>query len=394
MVEAQTAIGFTSMSTPSAQVNKPFLHHHQQQYFTYFSTRRHLSFSRTAISVSQKSSRIPTKPFKLSSSLVSYSSSCFVNEVANGNVEENVEKVGSASTSRAEKRRRNRVFLLDVNPLCYDGNVPSLHSFARWISLFFSEVSLSDPVIAVLDGEKGNEYRRKLLPSYKANRRKFNYQNSVFERTRGGGRASGGSHELVTDVLHNCNVPVVKIEAHEADDVVASLVGQVLSRGYHVVIASPDKDFKQLISENVQIVMPMPEFNRWSYYTLKHYIAQYSCDPQSDLSLRCILGDDVDGVPGIQHFVPGFGRRTALKLLKRHGSLENLLNAASVRTVGKQYVQDALKKYADHLRRNYEILSLKRDIDLHIDEQWLSERDSHNDSFVLSHFINFLREKL
>lgn len=72
------------------------------------------------------------------------------------------------------------------------------------------------------------------------------------------------------------------------------------------------------------------------------------------------MGDVVDGVPGIQHFVPGFGRKTALKLLKRHGSLENLLNAASVRTVGKQYVQDALTKYADHLRRNYEILSLKR----------------------------------
>lgn len=78
---------------------------------------------------------------------------------------------------------------------------------------------------------------------------------------------------------------VVKIEAHEADDVVATLVGQVLERGYRVVIASPDKDFKQLISEDVQIVMPMPELDRWSFYTLKHYLAQYNCDPRSDLSL-------------------------------------------------------------------------------------------------------------
>ncbi|RVW49015.1 hypothetical protein CK203_080955 [Vitis vinifera] len=79
---------------------------------------------------------------------------------------------------------------------------------------------------------------------------------------------------------------VLKIEGCEADDVVATLVGQVLQRGYRVVIASPDKDFKQLISEEVQIVMPMPEFGRWSFYTLKHYIAQYNCDPCSDLSLR------------------------------------------------------------------------------------------------------------
>lgn len=65
----------------------------------------------------------------------------------------------------------------------------------------------------------------------------------------------------------------------------ATLVGQVLERGYRVVIASPDKDFKQLISEDVQIVLPITELNRWSFYTLKHYIAQYNCDPRSDLSL-------------------------------------------------------------------------------------------------------------
>lgn len=73
-----------------------------------------------------------------------------------------------------------------------------------------------------------------------------------------------------------------------------------------------------------------------------------------------MIGDEVDGVPGIQHVAPGFGRKTAIKLLKKHGSLENLLNAAAVRTVGRQYAQEALMKYADFLRRNYEVLALKR----------------------------------
>lgn len=75
------------------------------------------------------------------------------------------------------------------------------------------------------------------------------------------------------------------MEGQEADDVVATLAGQILQRGYRVVIASPDKDFKQLISEDVQIVLPVIELNRWSFYTMKHYIAQYNCDPCSDLSL-------------------------------------------------------------------------------------------------------------
>lgn len=77
----------------------------------------------------------------------------------------------------------------------------------------------------------------------------------------------------------------MQIEGHEADDVVATLVEQVVQRGYRVVIASPDKDFKQLISEDVQMVMPLPELGRWSFYTCNHYIAQYNCNPHSDLSL-------------------------------------------------------------------------------------------------------------
>lgn len=72
------------------------------------------------------------------------------------------------------------------------------------------------------------------------------------------------------------------------------------------------------------------------------------------------MGDDVDGVPGIQKLAPGFGRKTALKLLKKHGSLENLLNAAATRTVAKSYAQDALTRHADYLRKNYEVLSLRR----------------------------------
>ncbi|KAL3503953.1 hypothetical protein ACH5RR_033794 [Cinchona calisaya] len=371
------------------QSNRPYHHHDILVLHSFFSPTHYRFVSGTSKSFPAAKPRTKPKPLKLSRSpLLSPSSS---DKPPLKISDQNAEVVATTSNSDKimMKKKKKRVFFLDVNPLCYKGSTPNLHSFAHWISLFFSQVSLSDPVIAVLDGERGNEYRRQLLPSYKANRRKFSRQFSALERFP---RSTvGRSHKLVLDVLHNCNVPVVKIVTHEADDVVATLVEQVVSRGYQAVIASPDKDFKQLISQDVQIVVPMPDLNRWSFYNLNHYIAQYMCDPQSDLSLRCFLGDEVDGVPGIQHYVPGFGRKTALKLLKKHGSLENLLNAAAVRTVGRQYAQDALTKYADHLRRNYKVLSLKRDIDVHIEEQWLSERDSCNDSVVLSNFINLLR---
>ncbi|KAJ7973946.1 5'-3' exonuclease [Quillaja saponaria] len=292
--------------------------------------------------------------------------------------------------SHEKTSSKKRVFFLDVNPLCYAGNTPSLHSFGQWVSLLFSQVSRSDPVIAVIDGEKGSEIRRQLLPSYKAHRWKILNQSSHTQRFSRG--HVGRSQQAITHILSKCNVPVIKVDGLEADDVIATLAGQVLQRGIRVVIASPDKDFKQLISEDVQIVMPLPELGRWSFYTLKHYKAQYDCNPQSDLSLRCIIGDEVDGVPGIQHVAPEFGRKTALKLIKKHGSLENLLNAAAVRTVGRPYAQDALTKHADYLRRNYKVLALKSDVSIQLQDEWLVERDTCNDTTALSNFFKLLEE--
>nr|CAB3478987.1 unnamed protein product [Digitaria exilis] len=192
-----------------------------------------------------------------------------------------------------------RVFFLDVNPLCFRGSQRSLSAFARWLALFFAHVSLRDPVVAVLDGDGGNDYRRRLLPSYKAH------------RARGAGT---GADSRVVDVLRECNVPVGE--------------------------------------------------TTW-----------------------CFMGDEADGVPGIQHLVPGFGRKTAVKLLQKHGSLENLLKIAAIGTVGKDYAQDALTKHADYLRKNYEVLSLKRDVNVQLDDSWLSTRNTCNDTSVLADFI-------
>lgn len=296
--------------------------------------------------------------------------------------------------STAFVNERRRVFLLDVYPLCYNGNQPRPSAFIEWIRMLFSRVTNKDPIIAVMDGERGNEYRRRLLPTYKANRNRFVPLTS----------ASRWSSSKTKDVdlrealpfieafLWECNVPVVKIEDAEADDVVATLADQVLKRGLKTVIASPDKDFKQLISENVQLVMPMPEFGRWSFYSLKHYIAQYGSDPSADLSLRCMVGDESDCVPSLKQVAPGFGRKTAVKLLKKHGSLENLLNAAAVRTVGKPYAQDALTKYGDFLRRNLQVLSLRRDVAVNLEEGWCCARETRQDIVALSKLEGKLKE--
>lgn len=75
------------------------------------------------------------------------------------------------------------------------------------------------------------------------------------------------------------------------------------------------------------------------------------------------MGDSSDNVPGLPDLAPGFGRKTALKLMKKHGSLESLLVAAKTRTVGRPYIQDALTQHADVLYRNLQVLKLRRYLD-------------------------------
>lgn len=104
----------------------------------------------TSVSVPTKPSTKP-KHLKLNSTLLSSSSSSGKNahKICGENDKLTSETSNSASPKKMKKRKK-RVFFLDVYPLCYKGRIPCLYSFAHWVSLFFSEVSLSDPVIAVI----------------------------------------------------------------------------------------------------------------------------------------------------------------------------------------------------------------------------------------------------
>ncbi|CAM6090112.1 unnamed protein product [Calypogeia fissa] len=272
------------------------------------------------------------------------------------------------------------LYLVDVHPLCYEGKKPRPAAILNWIELLFEQVSVTEPVIAVMDGERGNDYRRGLLPSYKGKRNKYRPLSGIRGPYIKGDRMDlRDAFPHIKSFLTECNVPVIKVDDAEADDVIATLMQQAVNKGMKAVIASPDMDYRQLLSRSVKMVLPLPEFGRWSFYTLQQYVAEHDCDPSIDLGLRCMLGDKSDNVPGLQEWSTGFGRKTALKLMKKHGSLENLLVASQTRTVGKPYIQDALAQYRDALYRNLQVLSLRRDLDITLEDEWLRRRDRSNE---------------
>lgn len=281
-----------------------------------------------------------------------------------------------------EKRTRKPVYFVDIHALCYEGSKVRPSAAMEWMKLLFAQVTQDNPVIAVMDGERGNEYRRALMPSYKSKRNRYR---PLSPRTQNPSGPQGDLREalpLIHGFLSLCHVPVVKLEMAEADDVVATLVQQAVNRGFRAVVASPDMDFRKLLSPDVCMLLPLPEFGRWSFYTLEHYVAQNQISPELELGLRCLLGDSSDSIPGLPELATGFGRKTALKLIKKHGSLEELLNAVAKRTVGKPYVQEALTLHAPTLWRNLQVLSLRRDLEIILKDEWCQPRKSCNDTLA------------
>lgn len=298
---------------------------------------------------------------------------------------------GSALNTQSLGKSRKRLYLVDIHPLCYDGNRVETRKILEWMNLLFSEVTQEDPIIAVMDGERGNEYRRALLPSYKAKRNWF--------RPLAGNSSTSPAKDfrkalpLIKGFFTLCQIPVVKQEFAEADDIIATLARQARELSFQVVIASPDMDFQQLLTPEVHMLLPLPELGRWSFYTLDHYVKQNAVTPDLELGLKCMLGDLSDNVPGLSVVAPGFGRKTALKLMQKYGSLEKLLVAAGTRTVGREYVQDALTKHADLLRRNLQVLSLRSDVDVVLEELWCRPRCVANDGLALDLLSERLRSE-
>ena len=122
---------------------------------------------------------------------------------------------------------------------------------------------------------------------------------------------------LIDRVVEAFNFPVLRITDFEADDVIATLAKQAEARGEEVIIVSGDKDFSQLLTENVSMYDGMREIT----YNPELVRKKFGVAPHLFVDFQALCGDKIDNIPG----VPGIGKKTASKLLEEFGSLDNLL---------------------------------------------------------------------
>jgi DNA polymerase I len=130
-------------------------------------------------------------------------------------------------------------------------------------------------------------------------------------------------------IIEALNIPVIAIDGYEADDVIGALSKQAEKAGYEVFMVTPDKDYGQLVSENIKIYKPPYQGGNFEIMGPKEICEKWDiANVDQVIDMLGLMGDAVDNIPGI----PGVGEKTAAKLLKEYNTLEAILeNAANIK---------------------------------------------------------------
>ncbi len=130
-------------------------------------------------------------------------------------------------------------------------------------------------------------------------------------------------------IIEGLNIPVIAIDGYEADDVIGALAKMAEKEGYEVYMVTPDKDYGQLVSEKIKIYKPPYQGGKFEILGPKEVCEKWDiANVGQVIDMLGLMGDAVDNIPGIK----GVGEKTAAKLLKEYGNLENILaNADNIK---------------------------------------------------------------
>ena len=153
--------------------------------------------------------------------------------------------------------------------------------------------------------------RHKLYEGYKANRKGM--PDELAEQM-----------PIIKEILKAMNIDIIEMEGYEADDVLGTLSRYGEKEGLEVTILSGDRDTFQLATDNITIRIPHTKAGKTETdeYNREKIIEKYGLEPKQLIDVKGLQGDSSDNIPG----VPGVGEKTALSLIQRYGSIENLYN--------------------------------------------------------------------
>ena len=170
----------------------------------------------------------------------------------------------------------------------------------------------------------------------------------------------------VCKLIEGFNIPVITKDGFEADDIIGTMAKEAEKRGFQVFCMTPDKDFAQLVSENIFIYKPARMGNDMEILGVKEILAKWEIENVKQvIDILGLWGDAVDNIPGI----PGIGEKTAKLLIKQYGSVENII-ANSHELKGKQ--RENVEAFAEQGMISKKLATIILDVPVDFDEEALT----------------------
>ena len=216
-------------------------------------------------------------------------------------------------------------------------------------------------LLGVAFDPKGGSFRRDIFPEYKANRSETPEDILL-------------SVPYVKRVLEAMCIPILEVAGYEADDVIGTLSQKGVEAGYDVYMVTPDKDYGQLVRDNCRIYKQRGAEGSIEIVDREAIREKYGIDdPQLVRDILALWGDASDNIPG----VPGIGEKSACKLVREWGTVENILeNVAKI--PGKQ--GEKIAGWADNLRLAKRLTTICLDVPIPFREEDLTVCDPHIDA--------------
>jgi len=166
--------------------------------------------------------------------------------------------------------------------------------------------------IAVAFDMSGPTFRHEQFPEYKANREETPEDIKI-------------GTPIVKDIVRAFNIPVLELQGYEADDIIGTFAKKASKEGFEVFMMTPDKDYGQLVEEHVYLYKPAFMGNGVDIMGIPEVLAKWDIERIDQvIDMLGLQGDSVDNIPGI----PGVGPKTAAKLLKQYGTVEEIVKHA------------------------------------------------------------------
>jgi len=177
----------------------------------------------------------------------------------------------------------------------------------------------------------------------------------------------------INRLIEGFNIPIITMDGYEADDIIGTLAKKAEKYNFQVYCMTPDKDFGQLVSENIFIYKPARMGNGAEVQGVKEILEKWEIsDVCQVIDILGLWGDAVDNIPGI----PGIGEKTAKKLVQEFGSVEGIIANAD-KLKGK--MRENVENFAEQGLISKKLATILLDVPIELDEKSLELEDPNKE---------------